>query len=41
VSRGTIIGIDFEYRSPGAPLFIAEWPGDNLKANEWAKLMIA
>ncbi|MHA1427228.1 MAG: hypothetical protein ACTSQI_14660 [Candidatus Helarchaeota archaeon] len=41
VSRGTTIGIDFEYRSPGAYMFIGEWPGDSLKANEWAKLMIA
>ncbi len=41
VSRGTTIGIDFEYESPGPYLFIAEWPGDSLKANEWAKLVIA
>ncbi|MHA1651751.1 MAG: hypothetical protein ACTSYB_16280 [Candidatus Helarchaeota archaeon] len=36
VSRGTIVGITFEYH-----IFGTAWPGDNTKPNEWAKLVIA
>ncbi len=43
VTRGTTLGIDFEYSSPTTSsfLFRSEWPGDNAKPNEWAKLVIA
>jgi len=44
-SRGTTIGINFQYCSPitSSSNFLSAWPGDSFGAipNEWAKLVIA